>query len=309
MRKKQSKLKIVYGAAVAFVVLYALAVLIYLGVTYGAGTEFSNLFAVGVLCAAFCCVTVFCYYFAKNYKSRKSMLQKRDGDDCEREAPKRNKGYFAFIVAGVCLAASAFLIVWAVTGLGAFAGLQKILGGDYVKTQATVVQAVQNGEETEKLVYEYTANNGVTYQSLGDASFGGIIFKEGKSVAIYYSAENPRVTATLSAPVFLLLGALLFLFGGIAAALSGGSQKRQNLGGFAVFTFFVLFGIGFYIAGGLASGMNAFELCLSGAGYYGVTVLMLAGGLLDMFGLIALIKKRFGKKSEQTKENTEDIRE
>ena len=171
------------------------------------------------------------------------------------------------------------------------------------------MQAVQDGKELDKLIYEYTAEDGVTYRSLGEASFGGIEFKAGKQVTLYYSAENPRVTASLSVPVFLLLGAFLFLVGGIAATvLSVGAKRRNNAGGYVVFTFFLLFGIGFYVAGGLASGLNVLELSLSGAGYYGITVFMLLGGLLDLLGLIGYIKKRLAGGSEQANESADGVR-
>ncbi|MDE7157956.1 MAG: hypothetical protein K2N74_00110, partial [Clostridiales bacterium] len=83
---------------------------------------------------------------------------------------------------------------------------------------------------------------------------------------------------------------MLFLLGGIAMPLAGGSQKRNNAVGIMVFTFFVLFGIGFYIAGGLASGLNVLELSVSGAGYYGITLFMLLGLFLDVLCAVGFIK-------------------
>lgn len=310
--KNQRVLKAIYGAAIVFLVLYAVAVLIYLSVVHGAGAATSNLFALGLVCAAFCGVTVLSYFMTKHSQIRK--LSERE-TEMEESAPaedktpgKRVKG-IAFMVFGVCLAISAFLVVWAVTGLGVSAGLKELSGGGYVKTRATVVQAVQDGKELDKLIYEYTAEDGVTYRSLGEASFGGIEFKAGKQVTLYYSAENPRVTASLSVPVFLLLGAFLFLVGGVAAAvLSVGAKKRNNAGGYILFTFFLLFGIGFYVAGGLASGLNVLELSLSGAGYYGITVFMLLGGSLDLLGLVGYIKKRIAGGSEQANESADGVR-
>ncbi len=300
--KNQRVLKAIYGAAIVFLVSYAVAVLIYLSVVHGAGAATSNLFALGLVCAAFCGVTVLSYFMTKHSQIRKL-------SEAEDKTPEKRVKGIAFMVFGVCLAISAFLIVWAVTGLGVSAGLKELSGGGYVKTRATVVQAVQDGKELDKLIYEYTAEDGVTYRSLGEASFGGIEFKAGKQVTLYYSAENPRVTASLSVPVFLLLGAFLFLVGGIAATvLSVGAKRRNNAGGYVVFTFFLLFGIGFYVAGGLASGLNVLELSLSGAGYYGITVFMLLGGLLDLLGLIGYIKKRIAGGSEQANESADGVR-
>lgn len=300
--KNQRVLKAIYGAAIVFLVSYAVAVLIYLSVVHGAGAATSNLFALGLVCAAFCGVTVLSYFMTKHSQIRKL-------SEAEDKTPEKRVKGIAFMVFGVCLAISAFLIVWAVTGLGVSAGLKELSGGGYVKTRATVVQAVQDGKELDKLIYEYTAEDGVTYRSLGEASFGGIEFKAGKQVTLYYSAENPRVTASLSVPVFLLLGAFLFLVGGIAATvLSVGAKRRNNAGGYVVFTFFLLFGIGFYVAGGLASGLNVLELSLSGAGYYGITVFMLLGGLLDVLGLIGYIKKRIAGGSEQANESADGVR-
>ena len=300
--KNQRVLKAIYGAAIVFLVSYAVAVLIYLSVVHGAGAATSNLFALGLVCAAFCGVTVLSYFMTKHSQIRKL-------SEAEDKTPEKRVKGIAFMVFGVCMAISAFLIVWAVTGLGVSAGLKELSGGGYVKTRATVVQAVQDGKELDKLIYEYTAEDGVTYRSLGEASFGGIEFKAGKQVTLYYSAENPRVTASLSVPVFLLLGAFLFLVGGIAATvLSVGAKRRNNAGGYVVFTFFLLFGIGFYVAGGLASGLNVLELSLSGAGYYGITVFMLLGGLLDLLGLIGYIKKRIAGGSEQANESADGVR-
>ncbi len=300
--KNQRVLKAIYGAAIVFLVLYAVAVLIYLSVVHGAGAATSNLFALGLVCAAFCGVTVLSYFMTKHSQIRKL-------SEAEDKTPEKRIKGIAFMVFGVCLAISAFLVVWAVTGLGVSAGLKELSGGGYVKTRATVVQAVQDGKELDKLIYEYTAEDGVTYRSLGEASFGGIKFKAGKQVTLYYSAENPRVTASLSVPVFLLLGAFLFLVGGVAAAvLSVGAKRRNNAGGYIVFTFFLLFGIGFYVAGGLASGLNVLELSLSGAGYYGITVFMLLGGSLDLLGLIGYIKKRIAGGSEQANESADGVR-
>ncbi len=300
--KNQRVLKAIYGAAIVFLVLYAVAVLIYLSVVHGAGAATSNLFALGLVCAAFCGVTVLSYFMTKHSQIRKL-------SEAEDKTPEKRVKGIAFMVFGVCLAISAFLVVWAVTGLGVSAGLKELSGGGYVKTRATVVQAVQDGKELDKLIYEYASEDGVTYRSLVEASFGGIEFKAGKQVTLYYSAENPRVTASLSVPVFLLLGAFLFLVGGIAATvLSVGAKKRNNAGGYIVFTFFLLFGIGFYVAGGLASGLNVLELSLSRAGYYGITVFMLLGGSLDLLGLIGYIKKRIAGGSEQANESADGVR-
>ena len=72
--------------------------------------------------------------------------------------------------------------------------------------------------------------------------------------------------------------------------LSNGSPRRSQIVGFLVFTFFVVFGVVFYIAGYIASGLHVFELALSGAAYYGITLFMLIGLALDVLGAVSLVK-------------------
>ncbi len=309
--KKQRILQLIYGAVIAFIVLYAIAVSIYLGVIGGTRAVMSNLFGLALVCFAFCAVAIFSYFLSKNSRNRKQSREKKENGESIAQGEKtlsKHKG-IAFLTSGICLAISCFLVAWAVTGIGVSVGLKDILGDGYVKVQATVVRSVQVGDDLENLVYEYTAADGKVYRSFAEASFGGIVFKAGKQVNLFYSVENPRVTANLSVPVFILLGAFLFLIGGIVAAvLSGNSQKRNNIGGYLVFTFFLLFGIGFYIAGGLASGLNVLELSLSGTGYYAITVFMLLGGLLDLLGFCYFIKKRLANKLEKIQVNADDVR-
>lgn len=309
--RKHCVLKLIYGAVIAFIVLYAIAVYIYLGVIGGMRAVMSNLFGLALVCFAFCAVTIFSYFLSKNSRNRKQSREKKENDESIVQGEKtlsKHRG-ISFLTLGVCLAISGFLVAWAITGIGVSVGLKDILGDGYVKVQATVVRSVQVNDDLENLVYEYTGADGKVYRSFAKASFGGIVFKAGKQVNLYYSLENPRITANLSVPVFMLLGSFLFLIGGIVAAvLSGNSQKRNNIGGYFVFTFFLLFGIGFYIAGGLASGLNILELSLSGTGYYAITVFMLLGGLLDLLGFCYFIKKRLANKMQKIQVNADEVR-
>lgn len=210
---------------------------------------------------------------------------------------------------------AAVLIAWAVTGFGGV-GLADLASGAYRRVQATVVRAVRDGG-MERLVYEY-AVNGTVLQSLSSAEFGGIILESGRQVNVYYAVENPQIAANLSVPVILLSGALLFAVGGVGLMISGASkkrilsaggmglyavsdsEKRSNITGIMVFTFFAIFGIGFYVAGSLASGLHFFELALSGAAYYGVTIFMLAGVLLDITAAAGYIGNKIRcKKAER----------
>ena len=137
-------------------------------------------------------------------------------------------------------------------------------------------------------------------------------------VNVYYSVENPQIAANLSVPVILLSGALLFAVGGVGIMIScaskkrilsaggmglyavSGSEKRSNITGIMVFTLFAVFGVGFYVAGSLASGLHFFELALSGAAYYGVTIFMIAGVLLDITAAAGYIGNKIrSKKAER----------
>lgn len=299
MLRRESKLKIAYGCVLFFIVAYAAAVLIRLGVRYGAGEVASNLFGVGCICAAFCGVTVFSYLIVRNNRSGRKKKPARNPKEGEQERVPKKSRLAEWIVFAVCLCVSAVLIAWAVTGFGTFAGLGNVLGGGYVKTQATLVQSVSSDGNLTKPVYEYVSADGNVYRSAGEASFGGIVFEAGRKVTIYYLAEDPRVAANLSTPIVLLSGALLFLTGGICWVLANGKDSRNRFTGYAVFTFFVLFGVAFYFAAWLASGLNAFELCVSGAAFYGVTLFMLVGVLLDALGLVAFVKRKRVRKSER----------
>ena len=97
--KNQRVLKAIYGAAIVFLVSYAVAVLIYLSVVHGAGAATSNLFALGLVCAAFCGVTVLSYFMTKHSQIRKL-------SEAEDKTPEKRVKGIAFMVFGVCLAIS-----------------------------------------------------------------------------------------------------------------------------------------------------------------------------------------------------------
>ena len=142
---------------------------------------------------------------------------------------------------------------------------------------------------------------------MGDASFGGPVLETGRRVTHDSLTEAPQIAANISTPLSLLLGAEIFLFGGIAWVFAGGSQRQSQILGFSVFTFFVVFGIVFYVAGWLASGLHVFELCLSGAAYYGITLFMLIGIALDVFCIVSIIKKLKKGKAEMNGQNVESL--
>lgn len=313
---KNKKLKIVFGSVIAFIVVYAAAVLIYLGARYGARAVMSNFIGVGCICAAFCAVTLLISAMSANV--RKSKIKTKEPEDAAELISEREGNsdrLIHIVIFSVCMIIAAVLIAWAVTGFGGF-GLADLASGAYRKIQATVVRAVRDGG-MERLVYEYTVN-GTVLQSLSSAEFGGIILESGRQVNVYYAVENPQIAANLSVPVILLSGALLFAVGGVGIMISGaskkrilsaggmglyavsGSEKRSNITGIMVFTLFAVFGVGFYVAGSLASGLHFFELALSGAAYYGVTIFMIAGVLLDITAAAGYIGNKIrSKKAER----------
>lgn len=252
---KANRSKPVFGGIIALIALYAAAVLVNLGVRYGAGAVMSNL--IGVICIgmAFCAVTLMISGLSANARKRRKKTEEPEESDEVSERERINGRAVHIVIFTVCLCIAAVLAAWAVTGFGGF-GLAKLGSGEYRITQATVLPIAADGGMTA-LGYEYTVN-GTVRHSLSSAEFGGIVMEAGRS------------------------------------------EKRGNLTGILVFTFFAMFGIGFYVAGAIASGLNFFELALSGAAYYGVTVFMLAGIALDVAAAVSYIGNKIkSKKAER----------
>lgn len=294
---KANRSKPVFGGIIALIALYAAAVLVNLGVRYGAGAVMSNL--IGVICIgmAFCAVTLMISGLSANARKRRKKTEEPEESDEVSERERINGRAVHIVIFTVCLCIAAVLAAWAVTGFGGF-GLAKLGSGEYRMTQATVLPIAADGGMTA-LGYEYTVN-GTVRHSLSSAEFGGIVMEAGRQVNIFYLTENPRVTASIAEPVLLLLGALLFAVGGIGMMIAGRSERRGNITGILVLTFFAVFGIGFYVAGAIASGLNFFELALSGTAYYGVTVFMLAGIALDVAAAVSYIGNKIkSKKAER----------
>ena len=162
----------------------------------------------------------------------------------------------------------------------------KINSSSYEKAEATIVRISTDGDMTSRLGYAYEID-GETYYSSSDASWGGISFKEGKKVIVYYNVNNPEITLNLSNAVMFMVGGGFFLLGGLIFFFIGFGIKgiEQTLVGFT----FMFFAGGLMLGMKLASGFSFFELIASGASAYTCLLFSLIGLFIFISGIVVLI--------------------
>jgi len=210
---------------------------------------------------------------------------------CTRDKVK--KVFIGLIPLLVCLGASGLL------GFFMAKNIKLIKSDQYVATRAKIVYVYNNGDgyvssttihtSTSRLVYEYQDENGKTHYSSSQASYGGMIFKAGKTTTVYYSRENPEILISPSQAIFLALGMLFFANVGLMAffgSLGIGNKVIPIVFGSVFIEFSSLFMYGMV----MASGMNIFEIMVSGAAPYALTLFALLGLFVFGYGVVTLVK-------------------
>ncbi len=163
--------------------------------------------------------------------------------------------------------------------------INKINSPAYIKTEAIIMKVVDTTSEisnpTSSPKYVYYDKDGNEIISQDSASWGGITFKVGQRVTVYYNAENPEIMLNLSSGVMMIMGGLFFLFGGCIGFFA--ILERENIIPLLFGLTFMVFSGGLLTGMKLASGMNIFLLFASGASAYAMLIFFLLG--LFIFGV------------------------
>ncbi len=170
--------------------------------------------------------------------------------------------------------------------------INKINSPSYVKTEAVIANVTDTSTDvmnpTSSPKYVYKDLDGNKHVSQSNATWGGITFKLGEKVTIYYSVDNPEITLNLSDSVMMIVGACFFLFGGLLAFLSCIERTQFIPALFGLI--FMLFSGGLLTAAKLASGMSFFTLFASGAMAYAMFLFFAMGLFFFLFGVVNIVK-------------------
>lgn len=165
--------------------------------------------------------------------------------------------------------------------------VQKITSGNYIKAEATIQRVyVDELENTSMLVYAYEDLNGDICYSGSGSSWGGITFKEGSKVTVFYNKNNPEILVNLSDTVMFFMGALFFFLGGILCAL--GILGLDKLVPFIFGFIFIMFASSMLTAASLAGGFRFIELFASGPLAYALFLFELLGIFILTIGIISI---------------------
>lgn len=170
--------------------------------------------------------------------------------------------------------------------------LQKINSPAYVKTEAIIMSVVDTSSTftnpTSSPKYVYYDQDGNEIISKSSAQWGGITFKLGEKVTVYYNKANPEIMLNLSDGVMMIFGGMFFLFGGMLAFC--GCTNRHHFVPFLFGLLFIIFSTGILTAMKLASGMNIFLLLASGALPYAMFLFLALGMFFVVYGVVDAIK-------------------
>ncbi len=220
------------------------------------------------------------FHYQVDYESK---LEERRKRTIDKEKVKK-----FFISLGILLACG---IGYIPLTIFASKDVVKITSGNYVKAEATIKRVYVDKEENlSNLVYAYTDENGTEHLSSSGSSWGGIIFKEGSKVTVYYNVNNPEILLQLSDTVMFFMGALFFFFGGLLAAMGNMELEKPIpiLFGFV----FMMFATGLLVASSMAGGFGLIELFASGAMAYAMILFELLGIFIFGVGIYNLFKDK-----------------
>lgn len=191
-----------------------------------------------------------------------------------------------FLIFAVCGAGYIPLSIFAANSI------KKINSAEYVKVEAVVKKVEYDINENEsELVYSYVVKDGTTYTSADGAAFGGAIFKEGKTVSIYYNVSEPQNIVTLSKTIMMILTAAFFFLIGLAVFINSCGRNDGTIILLAIGVTFILFTVGFITAIQAASGLAFFELLGCGAIVYTLLCFGVIGLSLIVYYVFYLIHK------------------
>ncbi len=168
--------------------------------------------------------------------------------------------------------------------------LKKINSDNYTKTTATIKFVIDDGEGMSRLAYTYTAEDGNIYRSNTNVSFGGVAFKEGKTVTIYYDNSSPDVIISTSNIILTFMGGAFFFLGGLFAFLGMSVIGRSSIFAIAFGIIFLMFSVCMIAGIELASGLSFLELIGSGLSVYAMLCFLIIGLLLTGIGISETIK-------------------
>ncbi len=161
-------------------------------------------------------------------------------------------GFLGFIVMG------ALFVPMLIFGVNT---IKDISGNNYVKTQAIIREASYDANKnSSKLAYSYMANDGKIYTSRKGATFGGAIFKAGKTITIYYEASNPENIITPTKIFIFFFIASLAIILGVGFIINGFLGNSGSALGLSFCLKFIIASFGLMIATMLAGGLSFFEV-------------------------------------------------
>ena len=276
--------------------------------------DFSVLVYIFIICVICFILTIIFYSCAVKgrpwfvEKKREKLIPDYSPDTLDFEAKKRIRPNKGEILTGIiiflvcCLGASPLFIF-------ASKNIQKIHGPNYVKTEA-VVTSIADGDVVQ-LRYVYYTEDGERIVSGSNASFGGISFKEGKKITVYYNKDNPELLADFGESIMMLTGGSFFLLCGLIVLFA--NLKLNQLIGLTFGITFMAFSGGFIFGVMNAGGMNFFEIYCSGVVGYALTLFFILGLFFATYSLFQLIisiicyfkklyvRNKYGEKKEKPK--------
>lgn len=189
------------------------------------------------------------------------------------------------------------IILFAAAGIGFIplfiigANYSHKINTSFVKTTATIEYVISE-DNSYRLAYKYTDQNGNVCFSLDSASWGGVNFNAGNKVTIYYSKNNPEITIALSNVIMIFFGAGFFLIMGILIFFAQMELGIINSGimGAVLGILFLGFPVCILTGIALAGGLSFIELLASGATAYAMLCFSVFGFLLLLFGTYQGIK-------------------
>lgn len=288
------KQKIIGWVTIAVFIAMALCAIIGNIVNFGFNiASIFNLFPILLICAIVCLIAYFS--IVKNTFAAAAKAQ-------NEQVFKFNLKNFllGLLILLVCVGASSPLFIFASKEIN------KTHSSNYVKTEA-IVTYIDYGDSMG-LKYLYFDEDGNEVISNNGASFGGINFKQGKTVTIYYNKHNPEIIVDLGTTTLELCGALFFVLGGIIAFLG-----IIGLPKFIPIIFcltFMLFSGGLIAGTMLSSGLNLWEVYTGGGLGFACSLFFLIGFALLIPSVIDFVKIVINsvKTKKEKKQNLETIK-
>lgn len=167
---------------------------------------------------------------------------------------------------------------------------------NYAKTNAVFEKVLDTGSKdsyTYRLAYRYYDANGVPHIYEGLSFSGGVAFREGAVIQVYYDKDNPEIAVNVSTCILMFSAAVFFILLGVLVACHY-LKILENFACFLVGAIFFLFGGGLTASVFFAAGKD-WTILFGGPAVYGFVVMTAIGVLFFVYGLLLLSAKSKAK--------------